>query len=128
MCGTCGGGGGEEWARRTPISVLRVWLGGGLLTELERVLQRAAGESWVCSCHTLPPTTSPRTGRLRATTPLSAVRTQTRGSDVLLINSSGTVLGSPMVLKCLITNFHVTMRLKSPGGGGGWAQPATPCF
>lgn len=35
VCGTCGGGGGEEWARRTPISALRVWLGGGLLKELE---------------------------------------------------------------------------------------------
>lgn len=28
-CGTRGGGGGAEWARRTPISVPRVWVAGG---------------------------------------------------------------------------------------------------
>lgn len=93
-------------------------LGGwGLLTELEGTCRGPRGESWVCSCHTLPPTASPPTGRLRATTPHSAERTQTWGSGVPLINSSGTVLGSLMVLKCLITNFRVTVRLKSPGGG-----------
>lgn len=39
------------------------------------------------------------------------------GSGILLINTSGTLRGSLMGLKCLITNFCITMHLESLGRG-----------